>query len=260
MKEKTASIVVACMLALAGYGFADPAGEQVARAYYDLPSADDSSAKITMVLVDSAGARKTRSLQMFSRSSPGLTESFIEFLSPADVAGTRFLTVTKTGAPSDQRLWLPALKKTRKIAASAKDGDFVGSDLTYYDMESHRFEDYSYQLLSSGETIPDAAFAGMTFSKVEMKPKDPAAPYSKTIGYFSEANHFLYRMAAYGKEGALLKTISMVRVDTVSGILTPTQTLVVNHKKGTKTLLQFGDMKVNSGLAANIFTVQNLEK
>ena len=257
---KKTAILAVFSLALAGYAFADPDGERIAKAYYDLPSAGDMSAKITMVLIDAAGARKTRSLEMYTKSAPGMSESFIEFLSPAEVAGTRFLTVTKTGQESDQRLWLPALKKTRKIAAAAEDGDFVGSDLSYYDMESHRFDDSSYQLLSTGETIADAAFAGMTFSKVEMKPKDASTPYGKSVGYFNEADHFLYRIVAYGKDGAMLKTISMVKVESVSGVLMPTQTLVTNNKKGTKTLLQFGDVKVNSGLKADIFTVQNLER
>jgi outer membrane lipoprotein-sorting protein len=258
--KKTAIMVAVALIVLAGSAFADPAGERIARAYYDLKPADDTSARITMVLIDSAGVRRTRSLQMFTKISSGQTASFIEFISPADVAGTRFLTVTKTGGESDQRLWLPALKKSRKIAATATDGDFVGSDLSYYDMQSHRFEDYGYELLSSGETIADAAFAGMTFSKVEMKPKDPAAPYGKSVGYFNEANHFLYRIVTYGKDGAMWKTISMVKVEAISGILTPIQTLVTNHKKGTQTLLQFSDLKANSGLSDNIFTVQNLER
>jgi outer membrane lipoprotein-sorting protein len=258
--KKAAIIAAVALLGLTGTAFADPAGEQIARAYYDLKAATDTSARITMVLIDPAGGRKTRTLQMFTKSLSGLAASFIEFLSPADVAGTRFLSVTRAGGESDQRLWLPALKRTRRIAATATDGDFVGSDLSYYDMESHRFEECSYRLLSSGETIADAAFAGMTFSKVEMTPKDSSAPYGKSVGYFNEANHFLYRIVAYGKDGAMWKTISMVKVETVSGILIQTQTLVTNHKKGTQTLLQFSDLKVDSGLSDNIFTVQNLER
>jgi hypothetical protein len=253
------TIIALICLILSLPAFADQAGERIAKAYYDLKQADDTSATITMVLIDANGGKRNRSLKMFTKNSADLKASFIEFLTPADVAGTRFLTIAK-GGESEQRLWLPALKKTRKIAATAKDGDFVGSDLSYYDMESHEFGENTYELLKSGETIADAAFKGMTFNKVQMTPKDNSAPYAKSICYFNDADNFLYRIEAYGKDGALYKTISFPSVQSVSGVLMQSQTLVVNHKKGTKTLLQMSDIKVNSGLKADIFTTQNLEK
>jgi outer membrane lipoprotein-sorting protein len=258
--KKMILVVALAALSSAGLAFADAKGEQIARQYHDLKSADDTSGTTTMVLIDASGNKKTRSLEMFARTTPEAKSSFINFLSPADVAGTKFLTVKKTGGESDQRLWLPALKKTRKIAASGKGGDFMGSDLSYYDMESHELADSDYTFLAADETLADPAFKGMKFDKLEIKPKDPAAPYSKTIGWVNQENHFMYKIEAYGKDGNLLKTIQMVKVELISGVLMATQTLVENHQKNTKTLLQLSKLKINSGLKADIFTVQNLER
>ena len=112
------------------------------------------------------------------------------FSEPADVNGTKFLTLGHRGEDSDQRLYLPALKKVRKISASGKDGEFVNSDLWFYDLEERYFEDNTYTYLSENETIADKAFAGMKFNKIEMKSVKSTSPYAKTIAYVNMADNF----------------------------------------------------------------------
>jgi len=255
-------MIIAAVLVVFGatLAFADPKGEQIARLHADLKKAADTSAVATMVLIDANGSRKTRSLEMFAKTAPGVEYSFINFLAPADVAGTKFLTIKKDGSDSEQRLWLPALKKTRKIAASSKGGDFMGSDLSYWDMETHEFGDLDYAFLAADQSLPDPAFKGMKFDKIELKPKDSSAPYSKTIAWVNQDNHYYYQIETYGKDGNLWKTIQMVKVETLGGVLVATQTLVENHQKNSKTLLQLGKMKINAGVAQDVFSIQNLER
>ena len=255
-------MIIGAVLVLFGatMAFADAKGEQIARLHSDLKKAADTSAVATMVLIDANGSRKTRSLEMFAKTAPGAEYSFINFLAPADVAGTKFLTIKKDGSDSEQRLWLPALKKTRKIAASGKGGYFMGSDLSFWDMDTHEFGDMSYTFLSGDEALADPAFKGMKFDKIQLTPKDTAAPYSKTIGWVNQDNHFMYKVETYGKDGNLWKTIQMVKVENLGGVLMATQTLVENHQKNSKTLLQLGKLKINAGVAQDVFSIQNLER
>ncbi len=77
----------------------------------------------------------------YTQDTPG-QDSYIEVLEPADVAGMRFLTLAEAGEDI-QRMYLPALGSARRISGSAKKGRSLGSDLFFYDMEDHKFEDFS---------------------------------------------------------------------------------------------------------------------
>jgi hypothetical protein len=255
--KRIAGLVLA--LLMAGAAFGDAKGDEIAKKYYGRKKADDTTGLATMTLIDKAGTKKVRKLEMFTKEGAEGKNSFVNFLEPADVAGTKFLTLTHRGSDSEQRLYLPALKKDRKISSSSKDGEFVNSDFFYYDMEDRFIEDNTNTFLSDEETIADKAFTGMKFSKIELKAKADNCPYAKTIAYVNMADNFIYKMECYDKkDNSLLKTVLFVKVDTIKGVLIPVQTLVTNHRKGTRTLLQMNDMKVNVGLKDEVFSVKNL--
>ena len=258
--KKVIGILMALSL-LGSVAFADAKGDEIAKKHYELKKSADTTATATMVLIDKSGAKKTRKLEMFTKEGAEGKNSFVNFLEPADVAGTKFLTLAHKGADSEQRLYLPALKKTRKISASSKDGEFVNSDFYYYDMEERVFEDNSYTFLAEGEVLADKAFTGMKFFKIELKPKAANAPYAKAIAWVNADNYGIYKMECYDKkDSSLLKTITFPKLELVQGGLIPTQTMVVNHKKGTQTLLQLANLKVNTGLKDDVFSVKNLEQ
>ncbi len=257
---KRAFLSIFC-IAIAAVAFADPKGEEIARKYFDLKKAEDTKATAVMTLIDKSGGRKIRTLEMYSQESKEGKNTYFVFSQPADVAGTKFLTLSHQGSDSEQRLYLPALKKVRRISSSGKDGEFVNSDFFFYDLEERYFEDNAYTYISENETIADKAFDGMKFYKIELKPKDISAPYSRSIAYFNMTDNFLYKMECFDKkDDALLKTILFVKVENMGGVLISTQIIAVNNKKGTKTLLALNDVRINSGLKAELFSVKNLEQ
>ena len=246
---------------LASTAFADTKGDEIAKKHFDLKKSSDTTATATMVLIDKSGSKKSRKLEMFTKDTGQGKNSFITFLEPADVAGTKFLTIAHKGSASEQRLYLPALKKTRKISSSSKNGEFVNSDFYYYDMEDRGFADGSYTFVAENEVLADKAFAGMKFYKIEMKPVEKDAPYAKTSLWINMENFGVYQVECFdAKDNSLLKTISFPKIEVVNGILIPTQTMVVNHQKGSKTLLALANLKVNQGLKDDIFSVKNLEQ
>jgi hypothetical protein len=126
--------LLACGLAAAGL-FADGRADELVRANLDRKIPGDMTGTSTMTITDRSGVIKIRKLKEVSKETAEGTKAYIEFVEPADVSGTKFLTVSKKGAETDQRLYLPALKKVRKISSSSKDAEFLGSDLCYFDME-----------------------------------------------------------------------------------------------------------------------------
>lgn len=234
--------------------FADGKGEEIARKNKDLKKSNDSYSEADMVLIDKKGDQKKRKLIMFSKEGKEGRNSFTEFSEPADVKGTKFLTIARKG-DDEQRLYLPALKKTRLISSSSKDGKFMGSDLTYYDMEDRDFDDFTYKY------IKDEKLGDRDCFVIETTPKDKTSPYSRSIMWISKSDYFTYKLEAYDKkDDKLLKTIVFVEVKTIDGVIIPTKTVVENNKEGTKTLLAIGNIKINSGIKDEVFSVQNLEK
>jgi hypothetical protein len=260
--KKTLSLLVVAGVFLAMpvlSAFADAQGNQIAKAYFDLKKAHDTSAEATMVILDRDGNKKIRKLEMWTRETADTKDALTKFLQPADVAGTKFLTISRRGEPTDQRLYLPALGKTRKIASSDKSGKFVNSDFFYYDLEPRYYGDDTYTFLSSGETLPD--YPGMTFSKIELKAKSQECPYSKSVAWVNDDNHFIYRLDVFNKDdGGLWKTIKFGKVKDIDGVLIPTETLVINHRDSSKTLMTIQDLRVNEGVSSGLFSVKGLEE
>ena len=258
--KRIASIIVLALLAIAGLA-AEDKGYDIAKKSDELKEPNTRIMVGMMKIVDQSGAIRTRKMDMYTRKMPGGDASFIEIKEPADVAGTKFLSVPVEGGDTDQRLYLPALKKVRKIASGGKSGEFVNSDFSYYDLEDHQFNDVTYKFLSEGDTIADPAFAGMKFYRVESTPKKSSAPYNRTILWINMDDFYTYRIETFDKaDDALWKTISVTKVEKMNCMLIGTQTYLENRKRGSKTTLQASGIKIDVQLPSDVFSVKGLEK
>ncbi|MCG8570647.1 MAG: outer membrane lipoprotein-sorting protein [Spirochaetes bacterium] len=249
-------VLISILIAISFSLSADPKGEDIARKSFNLPEENDSYSMATMVLINSKGSKKIRKLAMYSKKTTKGTNSFVEFSEPADVKGSRFLTIGYDKGDDEQRLYLPALGKVRKISSSKKGGSFMGSDLNYFDMESRDFSDFQYQYLK------DENLDNKNFYVIEMIPVDENAPYSRQIAWIAKDNYFIYQIECFDKDktNQRIKTIAFLDVQKINGILTARRMVVDNHEKNHKTLLQMDEKKINIGIKENIFTIQNLTK
>jgi outer membrane lipoprotein-sorting protein len=229
-------------------------GDDIARKNFDLKDPQTSYSSAEMSITDKNGSKKTRVLKMYGKEDGGNNYSFIEFDSPADVKGTRLLNISKTGSESEQRIYLPALKKARLIASSGKGGKFVGSDFFYYDLEKREFDDYTFTFLK------EDTFGERACNVIEMKPKSSNSPYAKSEAWVSKENSFVYQMKLYdNKTLAHIKTMSVLKTETIDGCIMPTEVLMTNHKDNSETKLVLSDLKVNQGVDDKVFSIQNLE-
>jgi outer membrane lipoprotein-sorting protein len=235
--------------------FADQYGEDIARRSFDLPESDDDYSVTTMILINEQGDRKIRKIEFYSQEGNEGRNTFMEFMEPADVSGTCFLTLGKREGDDEQRIYLPALGRVRRISSSENDGKFMGSDIYYYDLEDNEWEDFTYQYLR------DDTYNGMDCYVVESYPEDEDAPYSKVVLWINKDNYFVYKRECYDREARprLIKTIVVVETETVDGIIIFTKMAVDNHEDSHQTLLLRENVQVNIGVPDDIFTVRNLE-
>jgi hypothetical protein len=184
------------------------------------------------------------------------------FLSPADVKNTGFLSYDydDPDRDDDQWLYLPALKKTKRIAGGDKSGSFMGSDFTYSDMSSRVLERYEYRLLDEGEVRGDPVWI------VEAIPDEKEIEetgYTKSVLFVRKDNHVVVRAKNWVKKGKRNKYMEAMDLEQIDGIWVPTR-LTMSTKKGSqtlhKTVIEVSDVKFNQGHDEQMFSVRQLEK
>jgi hypothetical protein len=189
-------------------------------------------------------------------------QSIMFFESPADVKDTGFLTYDYDDErrDDDQWLYLPALKKTKRIASSDKSGSFMGSDFTYADMTDRPLDRYQYTLMKETEV------GGVPVWQVEAIPDESEIKetgYTKSIFFVRKDNHVVVRAVSWVKKGGRLKYMEVKQLEEIDGIWVPTE-MTMTTKKGKQTLhstiLRQHDTRFGQDLSHDMFSVRQLEK
>ena len=225
---------------------------------------DRSTGEMEMILIDKKGKKRVRKLKTFGRKKDKDTLSLMFFLSPADVKNTGFLTYdyNESGKDDDQWLYLPALRKTKRIAAGDKSGSFMGSDLNYSDMTTPDLDLYDYTLMKETEVRGNKVWQ----IKAVPKSKDEAkkSGYSKSVIFIRQNNYVMIRAVRWVYKKRRNKYLDVKKLEKIDGIWVSTE-MHVTTKTGKKTLhktilkqknISFNQDEVN----ADLFSVRRLEK
>lgn len=229
---------------------AEPSGTEIMQAVYDRPQGKDVRGTLTMTLVDSKGKERVRSLRQVTGTFASGEKKLMVFLSPADVRGTSFMnwSYDEAGRSDDQWIYLPALKRVKRISSEGRGDSFMGSDFTYDDLgDRHPSEDE--HRITGSETI-----AGEDCWIVESIPRDPKDLYSHTVTWVSKKNMVGVKREYYDHRGALLKTLTISKLESISGVWVILKTEMRNVQKNTSTRIEFSEVKVNSGIPEDEFT------
>ena len=216
----------------------------------------DSTALITMVLMDKYGQSTERAIR--NRTLEGSNEgdkSLVIFDSPGDVRGTAFLSHTKKADSDDQWLYLPALKRVKRIASSNKAGPFMGSEFSYEDIASQEVEKYTYNYLR------DENLNGIDCFVVEYDPVDPKSGYTRQLVWMDKAEYRVHKIDFYDRKNALLKTLNYEDYQQYLDKYWRSNRLVMtNHQTGKKTELLFADWKLQTGMTERDFEKTALKR
>ena len=216
------------------------------------PVPKDMKNEITLKLIDKNGRERARIVETIQQ---GTEKQIMWFLSPADVRGTSFLSISQADRNNDMWLYLPAFKKVRRIVSSAKKESFMGSDFTYKDLEERNLNDYTYKLLK------EENLNGSNCYVVESIPKSIAdTEYSKIISWVWKERYLPIKEEYYDKNGKLLKIKTMSDIKEIKGYRIPGLMTMENVQKQHKTEITFSKMEVDTGVRDDMFNVNQLQK
>ena len=246
---------------------ATPALAQDGRAIMEKVNArddgDNQTSTMEMVLIDAKNNQRIRNLKSFRKDKDKDTLSLMFFLSPADVEGTGFLSYDydEPGKDDDQWLFLPALRKSKRIASGDKSGSFMGSDFNYADMTRPDLNDYTFTVQK--EEMVD----GQATWRIEGKPKKPETAeetgYSKSVLWVRKDNYVMVRAVRFVNKSSRMKFMQITKLEQIDGVWVARE-MQMTTKEGSNTvhttLLRFNDIKFNQKLPDDQFSLNRLEK
>jgi outer membrane lipoprotein-sorting protein len=250
-------LILILTLAIAAYGQEDR-GLEIAN-LADAADAGFESTEVTLImnLKNANGQTTSRNL---SNSTLELTEdgdkSLIIFNTPKDVKGTSMLTYTHKEGPDDQWLYLPAIKRVKRISSNNKSGPFMGSEFAYEDLSSQEIEKYTYRYIGEEMLNGDKTY------KVERYPVDPKSGYTKQIVWYNvDKAYRIEKITFYDRKEALLKTLLYKDYKLYKDKhWRASEMIMTNHQSNKETLLIFADYKFKTGLSENDFTQNSLRR
>jgi outer membrane lipoprotein-sorting protein len=216
----------------------------------------DSTASMKMLLRNRQGEESTRYIRV--RTLEQLDDgdkSLTIFDQPADVKGTAFLSFTHRPGPDDQWLYLPALKRVKRISSRNKSGPFMGSEFAYEDISSQELEKYTYKYLR------DEPFQGMDCYVVERDPVDEYSGYTRQEVWIDKAEYRPQQIIYYDRKNAKLKTLLFSDYHQYLGKYWRAHVMdMENHQTGKSTRLTWSDYQFQTGLTERDFNRNNLDR
>lgn len=253
---------VATLLLAASAAAAGPSAFEIMQQVDARDDGDREESSLEMRLIDRAGRERVLRLRSFRLDADGATRTLLFFESPANVRHTGFLAYDYDDAGLDDDLWLylPALRKTRRIASADQSGSFMGSDFSYADLGSIEIARYDYRLM--GESDVD----GAPVWQIEAIPNHPdeikRTGYTRSILFVRRDNFVVVRAVHWLGRGRL-KYLDVKELRRIDGIWVITE-MHMTTRKGARTLhrtvMRSDDVRFGGALAPDLFTVRRLER
>lgn len=216
----------------------------------------DMQAEMLMVLRNKQGEESVREIRIKSLEQEGDGDKGLTiFDKPLDVKGTAFLSFSHPLEADDQWLYLPALKRVKRISSRNKSGPFMGSEFAYEDLSSFEIEKYSYKY------IKDEPCEGGTCFVVEQYPVDKDSGYTRRVAWIDQDHYRVWKVDFYDRKNSLLKTLSFKgyqqyldrhwRADLQQ---------MQNHQSGKSTELKWSGYQFQVGLDDSDFNKNTLKR
>ena len=231
-------------------------GEEIMRLADERYTGDSSRQKTSMELINKRGNIRERSLISYWKDYGDTEKQVMVFQKPGDVEGVGYMAYSYDEKDRDDDTWLflPALKKSRRISGSSRNDDFMGTDFTYDDMGDRKVEEDSHRLI--GEETVDGHLCWV----VESVPREEGYMYSRRVSRIRQDIHMVIMVEYYDRRGGLMKTFSIPRLEEIDGIWTAREMVMENIQKKHKTVLRFDDIVYNEPVEDSFFSVATLER
>jgi len=218
--------------------------EEVAKKSDEVTSGYKSSkSKLVMILINGSGQKIKRIMKVKTLEKPNGDKSLIEFISPADVKGTKLLTYEQIEGDDEQWLYLPALKRVKRIASSNKSGSFMGSEFSYEDIANPNYKKFTYP-----KGLEEVKIDGVVCYKGIRIPRYKNSGYTKEVSYIQKDNFLIKRVDYYDRKNELLKTAIFSDYKKIKGVYRVGKIVMNNYQNGKKTILIWQEDRIDVGL------------
>jgi hypothetical protein len=217
----------------------------------------DSTADMLMILKNRHGQESLRNIRIKTLEVEGDGDkSLTIFDNPRDVKGTAFLNYTHKVGDDDQWLFLPALKRVKRISSRNKSGSFMGSEFSYEDLSSQEVEKYTYKF------IRDEIYEGQECFVVESYPVDRKnSGYIRRINWIDKVEYRTLKVDYYDRKDSLLKTLTFSNYNKyLDKYWRAEKMFMVNHQTGKSTRLIWSNYKFRTGLKESNFSKNSLKR
>ncbi len=212
-----------------------------------------TSVELTMVLKNRNGQTSERrmSTKTLEMKTDG-DKSLIVFNTPKDVKGTSTLTFTHKIGSDDQWLYLPSIKRVKRISSNNKSGPFMGSEFSYEDLSSQEVEKYTYTFIKNQGSI----------LIVDQDPADPKSGYKRrTVSYNKDKGYRIEKVEFYDRKNSLLKTLTYSNYKLYKEKYWRASLFnMVNHQTNKETLLKFDRYDFDVQLTEDNFSQNALKR
>ncbi len=250
-------ILVAVFLLLTGGLLWGLTGEEIIHKVDNQPKPKTTIAKMKMILVSKSGSKRVREVVTYIKEDKNMTKTLMKFLSPADIRNTGFLIwdYKNSDKESDQFLYLPALKKTRRISSSQKNQSFLGTDFSYQDMEGVKVNKATHKLLREEKCGNYECYV------VESIPKPGTDyQYSKVVEWIRKDIFVPVKAEMYDKKGKKIKRLTVNKLEKIKNYWIMKESVMENLKTHHKTILTIEKIVVDKKIPDAYFTQRYLEK
>jgi len=260
MKMMKVFLLLGLCCSLAAFGDNDP--KEILRKSREQAKVAGLETKTTLEIHDGKGSTRIRETTMAMRIFPDGTEKrVIIFLSPADVKGTGMLIVDNDKKEDDMWIYMPALRKSRKIVASEKSKSFMGSEFSNSDLSIGNLDEFTYQLEGSDKVGDENCW------KIQVMPATPsiAADYGVAykIMWISQKDYMPRKTQFFGPDGSVAKelTFSGIKLlDPKANKYYITHMEMKNLKNNRFSVMNMDQVSVNPQVKEEYFTLAFLEK
>ena len=216
----------------------------------------DQTSTMRMILHNRNGDESSREIRnrLLEVQDDG-DKTLIIFDEPNDIKGTAFLSFTHAAIPDEQWLYLPALKRIKRISSNNKSGPFMGSEFSYEDINSQEVNKYTYTYLRDEQVEGRDNFVN------ENKPTYEHSGYTRMQVWIDKEYYQPVKIEYYDRKNELLKTLSYKGYKQYAGrYWRPDVMEMVNHQNGKSTRLEWRDYKFSTGLTDRDFDRNTLKR
>lgn len=224
----------------------------------DMSITGSLSANINLTITEKSGSTRNRTISMTTKSYPeGLEKRFIKFIEPADVRGTAMLVVDNANTADDMWIYLPALKKTRRIVTSEKGKSFMSSEFSNADMTSPSLSDFTHRHADNSGKDTQWIIESVPVNE----DKADEYGYSKKISYISIDKTQVQKMEFYNFDNELFKVIEIKSILPLGNGKYLVKNMVANNlATNRKSEILFSSISEGVKVDDSFFTIQNLER